>query len=707
MDKLLQRYNSFLELPLTANRQILTEGEELLNRKSSLSKQNLAEIFHRMGEVLFIQGKILLAQKHLNQGHSLCFESGDFSGLLKTELLYGSIKHSLAHHESALSQWLSVRDQANELQQHPWALEACYNLLKLSFEQENDAQGHSFLIEAQQIMEKNAPLSLFTLTQALYYVETEHWLEANQQLKMLPAKSVTHSQDFEQKILQARILAGLNNRDESLALLDDLYHFCHNAQILKWKSLTLLSLGHVEYQFGQIHQAEQHWMEGRHIAQKYGFRNDLLRLNDALTILYHNENKWKSTWPLFQEMRSEIRKTREERFRNSIHHHKRKTHLSELEQQVYTWQRRSGELERIRETMDESIRELEAVKEIGEAITATLHPEVIIDVLHKRLSSLIPVDGLIIGFLNQNDQSLDLRYIIDEGQHLPAQRIPLRPHESLSALSISQNKDLRIDSRSEAIQKVPFLRSLPGGRCGNESFLLVRLRINGNTIGVLSVQAKTQHCYKERHLELLRALAGFVAISLSNSNAHQDLLTANARIAHMATHDALTGLPNRVQIMSRLKQEIYRCRRYKQALAVLFIDLDGFKAINDNYGHRAGDAALIETARRLKNNIRSTDAVGRLAGDEFLVVFTDDCTSDFANNLAELLRKSLEKPIEALRNVVSVSASIGLAIFPEDGESPEELINASDNAMYVAKRKGKNRVVREKNFTFNSLSMKI
>ncbi|MCD6342790.1 MAG: GGDEF domain-containing protein, partial [Spirochaetaceae bacterium] len=188
------------------------------------------------------------------------------------------------------------------------------------------------------------------------------------------------------------------------------------------------------------------------------------------------------------------------------------------------------------------------------------------------------------------------------------------------------------------------------------------------------------------------ALAGFIAIALSNSNAHQSLVLANERIAYMATHDPMTGLPNRMRIMDRLEQELNRSRRYDKTLAVLFIDLDGFKRVNDTHGHQAGDFVLKQIAERLSAGIRATDAVGRLAGDEFLVIITDDCTRENGLQLAENLRKLLSEKIVFEKASLTVTGSVGLAFYPEDGSNSKDLVKLADKAMYKAKENGKNQI---------------
>ena len=121
---------------------------------------------------------------------------------------------------------------------------------------------------------------------------------------------------------------------------------------------------------------------------------------------------------------------------------------------------------------------------------------------------------------------------------------------------------------------------------------------------------------------------------------------------------------------------------------MLFIDLDGFKEINDSHGHRAGDEMLIAVAERLRDGIRATDATGRLAGDEFLVILTDDCTPENGLALADQIRDKLALPISFEETAVGVTASIGMAVYPLDGEDPGVLVNAADQAMYAAKAAG-------------------
>lgn len=181
-------------------------------------------------------------------------------------------------------------------------------------------------------------------------------------------------------------------------------------------------------------------------------------------------------------------------------------------------------------------------------------------------------------------------------------------------------------------------------------------------------------------------------------NKHEALNEANARLAALATTDPLTSLPNHRTIMNRLEEEISRCQRTQESCAVLFIDLDHFKQINDTWGHRAGDAVLCETGRRLSQTLRLEDFVGRYGGEEFAIILTG-VALDEARQVARRLQHALtDNPFDweaddpSQSTSISITGSIGIALLRAHGNTCETLIEAADAAMYHAKRTGRNRV---------------
>ncbi len=161
-------------------------------------------------------------------------------------------------------------------------------------------------------------------------------------------------------------------------------------------------------------------------------------------------------------------------------------------------------------------------------------------------------------------------------------------------------------------------------------------------------------------------------------------------LSHMATHDVLTGLPNRFMFSQALNQAIQSAQRHKRQLAVLFIDLDRFKTINDSLGHDAGDQLLKQIARRFKQSLRSVDVIGRLGGDEFIIMIEELSNLSQAATVAQKILTTAIQPITLMGEECRVTASIGISIYPRDGEDGQSLMKNADSAMYFAKEEGKN-----------------
>ena len=166
----------------------------------------------------------------------------------------------------------------------------------------------------------------------------------------------------------------------------------------------------------------------------------------------------------------------------------------------------------------------------------------------------------------------------------------------------------------------------------------------------------------------------------------------NAENQYRAHHDVLTKLPNRTLFSDRLTHALASCKRNQTQLALLFIDLDNLKSINDVNGHAAGDIVLTEVAARMRDCLRDTDTVARLGGDEFVVLLPGVGEEKTAMMIAEKIRSAFIKPILAEGQSISTSASIGIAIYPAHGLNETDLMNNADMAMYEAKSNGRNAI---------------
>ncbi len=192
-------------------------------------------------------------------------------------------------------------------------------------------------------------------------------------------------------------------------------------------------------------------------------------------------------------------------------------------------------------------------------------------------------------------------------------------------------------------------------------------------------------------LSVIRDDAGeitqYVAIFNDITERKQD----EEKVWHQANYDALTGLPNRSLFMDRAEQALHKAKRDSNSCALLFIDMDRLKTINDTLGHLCGDKALEEMGKCLRASIRKTDTVCRYAGDEFMVLLPGVQSADESETVAKNILRALSAPILLDGNSTQLSASIGIAVFPQDGEDIESLLNRADTAMYQSKNSGGHR----------------
>ena len=231
-------------------------------------------------------------------------------------------------------------------------------------------------------------------------------------------------------------------------------------------------------------------------------------------------------------------------------------------------------------------------------------------------------------------------------------------------------------------------------RCLKQAHVL-DLRIHADTATrrtqALSALIEAEHYRREVDRERSRSseLAALVA-ELQEARAKQEELTA--KLAHQAMHDALTGLAGRTLLRDRLEQAIANAAALTAPMAVLFIDLNGFKLVNDTHGHAAGDWLLQEVSRRLTGVVFGRDSVARLGGDEFVILATHLHPAGRARDVAQKVLETLKQPFRLGELNVSVGASIGVSVFPDDGADADTLLDRADKAMYAAKNRGRNRV---------------
>jgi diguanylate cyclase (GGDEF)-like protein len=225
---------------------------------------------------------------------------------------------------------------------------------------------------------------------------------------------------------------------------------------------------------------------------------------------------------------------------------------------------------------------------------------------------------------------------------------------------------------------------------GTKSGASFPLFARGQVAGVMIFVATEKDTFTPEFAELLQRLADNVSFALESFDRADEKNKADERIEYLASHDSLTHLPNREMFNELLRHAIDAAARYRRKFAVLFIDLDRFKVINDSLGHDAGDMLLVEIAGRLRSALRASDVVARLGGDEFVVILEETAERHDVERVAGELLSALSQPLQLSGHECQTTASIGIAMYPSDGAEMQTLTKNADMAMYLAKEDGKN-----------------
>lgn len=228
-----------------------------------------------------------------------------------------------------------------------------------------------------------------------------------------------------------------------------------------------------------------------------------------------------------------------------------------------------------------------------------------------------------------------------------------------------------------------------GRKFGWGSSAALPLHQNGKTVGVFTLYAKETNAFDEAAQELLKEMVIDISYALDIFEKEKQRLEVERQIQYLANFDELTGLPNRSKLESRIKNLVSLAKRNDMTIAVMFLDLDHFKDINDTLGHTIGDSILVEVSKRLQMILREEDTIARFGGDEFIVLLPNIAMSG-ASQVAQKLLNTFQKPFHINDYELTLSTSIGIALYPDDGEEFEALYKNADTAMYRAKHEGRN-----------------
>ncbi|PXV53268.1 diguanylate cyclase with PAS/PAC and GAF sensors [Dyella jiangningensis] len=349
------------------------------------------------------------------------------------------------------------------------------------------------------------------------------------------------------------------------------------------------------------------------------------------------------------------------------------------------WSARWSEADRVRIAV---ARDITALKR-AESMTSALHAiseaahtadnlPALYEEIHRIIGTLLPANNFFVALYDPQHAELSFPYFVDERDHTP-------PSLSLDSGTLTAQL-IRSGQALLVTPNAPSDPSLPIIGTDARHWLGVPLCSQGATVGALVVQSYSDATrYTDSDKELLQFVSTQVAAAIERKQAEE-------RLHHIARHDPLTDLANRDLFHQQFEAALENVSRFGGNLALLYIDLDKFKQVNDRFGHHTGDLLLCEVAQRIRGHLREGDVVGRMGGDEFVVLLCRLQSIADSISVAEKLRAAIHAPFRLADRTLRASTSVGVATYPLHGQSTRELMRAADAAMYRVKKDGGNRV---------------
>ncbi len=340
------------------------------------------------------------------------------------------------------------------------------------------------------------------------------------------------------------------------------------------------------------------------------------------------------------------------------------------------------ENERVFMALETSKREQEILYRASQSLSTALTQDAVMEVGLRAASEIAPHDFAAITEYQPEGRRHVVKRAIGQ-QALDLQGLRFRDNTSLTAMVVKNRHYLPYRGEFDSKQQVLFTKKAK--LKAMESLLVLPLVVREEPIGTLIVASKARSAFGASVRETLQALANQVAVSLANAHAVRQL-------EELATTDGLTGCLNKRAFLAELSQKLMAAQRFGRKLSLIVTDLDHFKTVNDTYGHATGDRVLQELGRVLKRVKRETDLVARFGGEEFCVL-CEETDARGAQLLAERVREELAgTELQTELGALKVTASLGVATFPEHAKSAEELFSQGDKALYEAKSRGRNQV---------------
>ncbi len=356
--------------------------------------------------------------------------------------------------------------------------------------------------------------------------------------------------------------------------------------------------------------------------------------------------------------------------------------------------------------LKDALETLNVINIIGKNIVSSLSLEQVMTSLYTNLQQYVNLDTMGIALYDKTRDELKYQFFIEDSKRIEPVTISANSETSFAVYSLKNRKTICINNieneYSQYIKNIDYFGEVKTG-----SLIYTPLIAEDRISGVLTIQCRKNDAYSQKQLNLIETLSSNISIAVDNSLIHDKVNRLNEelsfekkaleeaieKINYNATHDNLTNLANRRLLNEFLSNITSRSTRYHEKFAVIYMDLDNFKPVNDMFGHGVGDSVLKEIADRLAGVFRSSDIVARVGGDEFVAVVQTIHGSEDISLLCQKIIDSITRAICSGDNSFNIGVSIGVSIFPDDDINYSSLLSKADKAMYTVKQSTKNSFV--------------
>ncbi len=661
-----------------------------LDYKQGMAKSKLQE-----GWCLLVKSDFEEALQALGISSSLFKSLDDKGGLAKVLNATGALYRNINDHDTAMEYYVKTLELSLNINDNNLTAASYINIGELYSELQKYNEALTYFQKAEQLLKEtgnNEQLSICQVNIGDIYANSDNIKKSLHYYN----EGLINAKTSNNRVSECKCLTSIGTIHQKKDAYQE-SEVCHFQSLEIAESIgdrlskaeCLLNLGNLYLQTGNTDKALEQFNNSLILSKSINSQYFEMQSYLGISGCYETTKMFKDSLLFYKKYHN---------LKTKLHQKDISTHLKtrEVQKKITAAEK---EIEELQKAFDR----VTLLNKVGQEITASLDLETVMAAIYNNIAKFISTDLFGIALYDKRLERIKFDYYIQEGVRTKGNDIPADRKGSMVGWVIKNKKYLFLnDLQKEYINYVP---KLIGNKTETTNSLIFAPILSGNeVIGVITIQSYSKNAYTLKHLELLKAMGTYCAIALENSRIHREIFELNniihkekkelekayQKIDRLANHDILTGLPNRRLFIELLKPALRQADRNMTKTAVLFIDLDDFKPVNDKLGHDAGDKVLQMVAQRFTSSLRESDAIARIGGDEFAAIICNASNKANIKKIATKIIKKFSNPFKIENQEFKIGISMGISIYPDDDRDIDGLLKKADTAMYQIKSDNKN-----------------